>query len=63
MFCPICRNECSKDCGLYDDLGNRCSLLTIARGCDRIDADSITTALNDMQEAIIEVSKSINSSF
>lgn len=63
MFCPICRNECSDNCGLYDLIDKRCSIVTIARGCALIDADSITAELVGVRSAIIEVSKSVDSSF
>ena len=63
MFCPICRNECSDSCGLYDLVDKRCSIVTIARGCALIDADSITAELAGVRSAIIEVSKSVDISF
>lgn len=61
MFCPICRNECSDNCGLYDLVDKRCSIVTIARGCALIDPGDIPEGLSDVQKAVIEVSKSIDS--
>ena len=62
-FCPLTQNECSDNCGVYDLIDKRCSIVTIARGCALIDADSITAELVGVRSAIIEVSKSVDSSF
>ena len=61
-FCPLTQNECSDNCGLYDLIDKRCSIVTIARGCALIDADSVTVGLSDVRDAVIEVSKSIDCS-
>lgn len=63
MFCPICRNECSDNCGLYDLIDKRCSIVTIARGCALIDSGDVPAELSNVRDAIIEVSKSVDSSF
>lgn len=53
-FCPICKANCDKQCGLYDKAAQRCSILSLA-----VKADAVSGLLADIYEGINSVSDNI----